>query len=212
MKLKSSEENDLLPTRRSLLIRLKNWDDKDSWKRFFDTYWKLIYGAAIKSGLSDAEAQDVVQETVLSVAKKMNEFKYDPALGSFKGWLLTLTRWRITDQVRKRARHERNNKSAGDDTARTSTIEAVPDPQGQKLDAIWDAEWKKNLMDASIERVKRKVGARQYQLFDLYVIKGWTVEDVVKTLGVSTDQIYKAKSRISASIREEYELLETKFI
>jgi RNA polymerase sigma-70 factor (ECF subfamily) len=210
--MKSPDETDLLPTRRSLLARLKDWDDHDSWKQFFDTYWKLIYGAAIKSGLSDAEAQDVVQETVLSVAKKMNDFKFDPALGSFKGWLLTLTRWRITDQVRKRARHERNHGPADDDTARTSEVEAVADPQGQKLDAIWDAEWNKNLMDAAIERVKRKVGARQYQIFDLHVIKGWSVKDVAKTLGVSTDQVYQAKSRVSDSVRTEYELLETNFI
>lgn len=207
-----SEETDLLPTRRSLLTRLKHWDDHEGWRQFFDTYWKLIYGAAMKSGLSDAEAQDVVQETVAAVAKKMNEFKYDPALGSFKGWLLTLTRWRITDQFRKRARHQRFEEPPADDTSRTPLIETVPDPAGQKLDAMWDAEWNKNLMDAAIERVKRKVGARQYQLFDLYAIKGWTVGEVAKTLGVSVDQVYQAKSRISASIRAEYEQMEKKFI
>jgi len=211
--MKPSEENDLLPTRRSLLARLKDWNDNDSWKQFFDTYWKLIYGAAVKSGLSDAEAQDVVQETILSVVKKVNEFKYDPALGSFKGWLLTLTRWRIADQVRKRARHEQvEHAHASEDTERTSMVESVPDPHGEKLMAIWDEEWTKNLMDAAIERVKRKVGARQYQLFDLYVIKGWTVGDVSKTLGVSADQVYQAKSRISPLIREEYKILETKHI
>src|SRR6267143_6364892 len=85
----------LLPTRRSLLNRLKNWDDQESWKDFFDTYWKLIYGVAIKAGLSDAEAEEVVQETVITVAKKIGDFKADPAHGSFKGWLLKITQWRI---------------------------------------------------------------------------------------------------------------------
>jgi len=64
---------ELIPTRRSLLSRLKDWDDQESWKDFFDTYWKLVYGVAIKAGLSDQEAQDVVQETVLSVADVMLE-------------------------------------------------------------------------------------------------------------------------------------------
>src|SRR5205809_4936804 len=91
----------LIPTRRSLLTRLKDWDDQESWKDFFDTYWKLVYGVAIKSGLNDAEAQDVVQETVLSVAKKMHAFKYDPAVGTFKSWLLLITRRRIADHLRK---------------------------------------------------------------------------------------------------------------
>jgi RNA polymerase sigma factor (sigma-70 family) len=208
--MESVEE--FLPTRRSLLTRLKNWDDNEGWKRFFDTYWRLIYGAAIKSGLSDAEAQDVVQETVISVAKKMAEFKYDPALGSFKGWLLTLTRWRITDQLRKRAKHECCQPAANDDGAQTDFIAAFPDEQGCRLEAIWDAEWKQNLMKAAVERVKRKVDARQYQLFDLYAVKEWPVADVVKTLGVTEFQVYKAKSRIAALIRQEIETLETRFI
>src|SRR2546421_7379071 len=97
---KSPEE--FIPTRRSLLTRLKQWDDHESWRDFFNTYWKLVYGVAMKSGLSESEAQEVVQETVISVAKKMRDFKYDPAVGSFKGWLLYLTRCRIVDQFRKR--------------------------------------------------------------------------------------------------------------
>jgi RNA polymerase sigma factor (sigma-70 family) len=208
--VESPEE--FLPTRNSLLTRLKNWDDSEGWKRFFDTYWRLIYRAAIKSGLSDAEAQDVVQETVLSVAKKVTSFKYDPALGSFKGWLMTLTRWRITDQMRKRVRHEPCPPQSLDDLAQTDSLEALPDEQGFNLDAIWDAEWKQNLMKAAVERVKRKVDARQYQLFDLYAIKGWPVADVAKTLGVSEFQVYKAKSRIAALIRQEMETLETRLI
>jgi len=92
----------LIPTRRSLITRLKNWDDQESWKDFFETYWKLIYGVAIKAGLNDAEAQEVVQETIIAVVKQMEGFKYDPKMGSFKGWLLLQTRWRIADKMRKR--------------------------------------------------------------------------------------------------------------
>jgi RNA polymerase sigma-70 factor (ECF subfamily) len=84
---------DSIPTRYSLLSRLQDREDQDSWKDFFDTYWRLIYSFAIKSGLTDAEAQDVVQETVISVAKDIQKFKRDRALGSFKGWLRNLTRW-----------------------------------------------------------------------------------------------------------------------
>src|SRR3954471_1118795 len=97
-----NDVNELIPTRQSLLSRLKDWNDQESWKVFFDTYWKLIYNAAVKAGLTDAEAQDVVQETVLSVLKKMPGFDYSAEKGSFKGWLLRLTSWRIVDQLRKR--------------------------------------------------------------------------------------------------------------
>src|ERR1700722_16331892 len=95
---------ELTATRTTLLQRLKNWEDQSSWQEFFDVYWKLIYSAALNAGLNEAEAQDVVQETMISVAKHMPTFQYDRALGSFKAWLLNLTRWRITDQLRKRGR------------------------------------------------------------------------------------------------------------
>src|ERR1700751_1652211 len=92
----------LAATRRSLVERLDNWEDRKHWQEFFDTYWKLIYSAARKSGLTDVEAQEVVQETIITVAKSIEKLKYDPAVGSFKGWLLQITRWRIADQFRKR--------------------------------------------------------------------------------------------------------------
>ncbi len=193
--------DEFIPTRASLLSRLKDWDDHQSWRDFFNTYWKLIYGVARKSGLSDAEAQDVVQEAVLSVAKKMHDFKYDPAVGSFKGWLLLITRRRITDRFRKRARQPALHEPSPGDTARTATIERVADPESLNLDATWDAEWEKNLMDAALDRVKKQVNPRQYQIFDLYVIKDWPATKVAKILGVSITQVYLAKHRIGSLVK-----------
>ena len=93
--------HELLPTRQnqSLLSRLRDWDDQESGREFFDTYWRLIHGLALKCGLTDSEAQDAMQETMLSVAKQRPGFKYDPALGSFKGWLLQITRRRSCRSV-----------------------------------------------------------------------------------------------------------------
>ena len=93
--------DDSLPTRASLLNRLRDAGDDASWRIFFDTYWRLLYNVARKSGLTDEDAQDVVQETVIAVARKMPEFRYDPAKGSFKLWLLLITRRRIQDHLRK---------------------------------------------------------------------------------------------------------------
>src|SRR2546423_141508 len=93
--------DDLIPTRQSLLSRLKDWEDRESWQDFFDTYWRLIYGVARKAGLSDAEAHDIVQETVISVSRKIEGFRYDPKVCSFKSWMLQLTRWRIINQFKR---------------------------------------------------------------------------------------------------------------
>src|ERR1051325_4714561 len=92
----------LIPTRDSLLSRLKDWQDDASWRDFFNTYWRLIYGVARKAGLSDQEAEEVVQETLITVARRIPEFAYDRNTCTFKTWLMNLTRWRIIDQVRKR--------------------------------------------------------------------------------------------------------------
>jgi len=136
MKSLSSPGPRLLATRNSLIERLGNWEDRARWQEFFDTYWRLIYGVARKSGLSDAEAQDVVQDTVISVAKNIT--RYDKKAGSFKSWLLQLTRWRIIDQVRKRS--PAGATRGGADTGRTATIDRVPDTTGKKLEEIWEEE------------------------------------------------------------------------
>ena len=131
--------SDSLPTRHSLLNRLKDWGDRTSWQVFFDTYWRLIYNVACQAGLTDAEAQDVVQETILGVAKKIGEFEADPARGSFKEWMLQQTRWRIADQLRCRTRAGQGSvpiasKQASDDASDgtgTATSHRIPDPAGR---------------------------------------------------------------------------------
>src|SRR2546425_3533339 len=123
-----SKPDDLIPTRESLLSRLKDWEDRESWQDFFHTYWKLIYGMALKAGLSDAEAQDIVQETVISVARKIEGFKYDPAVCSFKSWMLQLTRWRIINQLKKRQHDEMKRASYVSGSGETTDLplEQIP--------------------------------------------------------------------------------------
>src|SRR2546422_1230950 len=144
-----NDANELIPTRQSLLSRLKDWNDQESWKVFFDTYWKLIYNAAVRTGLTEAEAQDVVQETVISVWKNMPTFEYDAQKGSFKTWLLRMTRWRIANQLRKRQPGIERQEHQPHTSTRTATVERVADPASLRLEAAWDEEWERNLMEAA---------------------------------------------------------------
>lgn len=186
--------------------RLANHDDQENWRVFFETYWKLIYGIALKAGLSDAEAQDVVQETVITVSRNVGGLKYDRSIGSFKGWLLQITRWRIADQFRKR--HPAEAGRVEDDSRRTAVIERLADPEGFDLEAVWDAEWKQHLLTAAMDRVKKKVDAKHYQIFDCYVVKGWPPQKVATQLRVNIAQVYLARHRVGAMVRKEVELLE----
>jgi RNA polymerase sigma-70 factor (ECF subfamily) len=197
----------LLATRRSLVDRLANWEDQRRWQEFFDTYSKLIYSAARKSGLTDAEAQEVVQETVITVAKNIDRLKYNPAIGSFKGWLLQITRWRIADQFRKREPDAAKRSHSQDDSL-TATIERVPDSRIVDLDTVWEAEWKDNLLEAAIARVKKKIDPKQFQIFDCYVRKEWPAQKVAKQLHVNIGQVYLARHRVSALLKKEIKALE----
>jgi RNA polymerase sigma factor (sigma-70 family) len=208
----STKTKSFLATRESLLERLKNWEDQTSWREFYDTYWRLIYGVASKSGLSEVEAEDVLQETLVAVANKIKEFEYDPSRGRFKGWLLTLTRWQIATQFRKRQRllpMHQTEEGRSESDGKTSFLERLPDPATVEVnEKLWDAEWERNLMARAIECVRELVEPRTFQMFQLYVQQDWPVRRVAKTLGVSCTQVYVAKHRISALLKKEIERLE----
>jgi RNA polymerase sigma factor (sigma-70 family) len=197
----------LLATRRSLVDRLGNWDDQSRWQEFFETYWKLIYSVARKAGLSDAEAQDVVQETVITVARKIDKLRYDPAIGSFKGWLLNITRWRIADQFRKRAPSPYQSVRSADDS-RTVTIERVADSNAASLDELWEREWQDNLLAAAMTRLKKKVAPKHFQIFDCSVRKEWPVQKIAAAFGISAGQVYLVRHRVAALLKKEIKALQ----
>ena len=197
-----------MPTRRSLISRLRNWDDHASWQEFFDTYWKLIYAVALKSGLSSTEAEEVVQEPVISIAKKMPSFEYDPAKCTFKGWLKHVTRLRIIDQFRKRRPDQQQEGNSGTLTGGTDTIARIPDPHGQAIEEVWDQEWEGNLIDAAIERVKVKTKAAQYQVFYMHMVQQIPAREVGRMLGISLGRVYFACRGISKLVKEERKRLE----
>jgi RNA polymerase sigma-70 factor (ECF subfamily) len=202
--------DEMLQTRQSLISRLKNRDDNESWQDFFNTYWKLIYSFALRSGLRDAEAQEVVQETVISVSKNMPDFKYDRSKGSFKSWLLRLTSWRIADQHRKRKRDAAIMEPLDRIEEGTPWIARVPDPTNP-VERVWDEEWERNLTEAALQLLKTQVRAKQYQIFDFYVLKRWPVRKVTATLGVSVGQVYLVRHRLTALLKKQIRALENKF-
>jgi RNA polymerase sigma-70 factor (ECF subfamily) len=207
--LMSAPIESAIPTRYSLLSRLQNRDDHESWKDFFDTYWRLIYSVAIRSGLTEPEAQDVVQETVITVARDIHKFKRDRALGSFKGWLRNTVHWRIADQFRKRPGGRRGaaTKTAEGSGGRTPDLMEIPDP-ANPLEVLWQQEWEANLFKAALDRVKARVKEEHYQVFYLYVVKRWPVLKVSRVTGASLGKVYVIKHRVAALVRDEIRNLE----
>src|SRR5215471_1367320 len=203
----AESKDDSYPTRSSLLRRVKDTQDQQGWQEFNDIYGKLIFGFALKAGLTQDEAQEVVQETMIAAAKHLPEFHYDPKVCSFKTWLLNLSRWRVQDQLRKR----QNPGAAGaasarvepeNDPNRTSTIERVP-ARGDQLEVLWNQEWHATLLQAALAAIKPKVDPSQWQIFDLCALQEWPVKDVAKALGISAGRVYLARHRISRLLKKQ---------
>jgi RNA polymerase sigma-70 factor (ECF subfamily) len=211
------DEPSSIQTRPSLLRRLQKGADNESWEEFYRIYGKLVHDFAIQAGLTDFEADEVVQETFIAMARHLPDFQYDPKVCRFKTWLLNQASWRVKDQLRKRkkeiakgrpsiAGHRSDHPS--EDTARTATINRVPDPSVADLDVLFEAEWRKSLFARALERVKEKFSLKQVQIFDLVVLKEWRAADVAKSLGVTLANVYVTRHRIAAEIKKETRRLE----
>lgn len=190
-------------TRRSLILKLANWQDQRSWDEFYRTYWRLIYSVAIQAGLHEQEAWDVVQETVLTIADQTRKNLYDPERGSFKTWLWKVTRWRIGDQFRQRRKETASAGSPEADSSELTPLDYVADEGDSSFEKIWEKEWRENMMKAALERVKMKVAPKQFQIFDYNVIQGMRAAEVRRKLGVSLAQVYLAKHRVGSLLKKE---------
>src|SRR5471032_3311695 len=118
-----------LLTRASLLFRLRDWKDAASWEEFYRLYRRLVYGLARRAGLMHDEAEEVTQDVFKRVAETIQNFESDPARGSFRGWLMNLTRWRIADKFRQRPPVGGRTIVHRSNVDHTGTVERLPDPQ-----------------------------------------------------------------------------------
>ncbi len=201
-------------TRKSLIERLNNWEDQRTWNEFYQTYWRLVYSVATKSGLTREEAFDVVQETIIAIARQVQKGQYDPRAGSFKAWLLQMTRWRILDVFRARKRQPSlsNQGNADSEDSQNLAMERLSQDKDNLLESIWDREWRDNISSAALEKVKSKVSPRQFQIFDCYVMKGWGVKKTAEALGINAAQVYLAKHRVGNLVKKEIQALENQLL
>jgi len=206
----------------SLLARLKDWNQQTAWREFDQDYAPLLRNVARKAGLPDAEADEVAQETLIAVAKKIGEFQHAGRRGSFRAWLYQQARWRIADQFRARKRHHLTGPDIRDELSevisdkviadaspahgRGATAGREPDPAFERL---WAAEWEEHIRQTALARVKRQVSARQFQLFDLHVLQGLPVREAAQAAGATIAAVYMAKSRVGRLVRRELERLKT---
>ena len=199
----TDQTDSLLPTRSSLLSRLRHASDAASWQHFFDNYGRLIYQVCRRAGLDAQEADEVAQETIVSVSQELPKFKFDRSKGSFKGWLWRVTRNHVADFLKKKYRDgARRAELPEPKPGEAAPIEKFADTQDD-LDAMWEAEWKSNLLDCALKRVRSQVSARSFQIFHLSTVQGWTVDQIMAALRTGTTQIYLARHRVGRLVKKE---------
>ena len=194
-----SDVPDYNRTRTTMVHGLRDLEDQKVWNRFFESYWKLIYHSARKAGLDDADAQEVVQETVITVTKKIGGFDYDRNKGSFKGWLMQTTKWKIADQFRKI-----NRTKSRESDAMSEIIEELPDELAN-VDTFWKDNWQKELFDAAIEKTRDEVNPLYFQIYNRLVVKEIKAKNVARELAVPVSQVYLAKHRVTEAIKKSVE-------
>ncbi len=199
-----TEPPSTLRTRVSLILQVRNWDDAVGWKEFYLLYRKLVHGFSRRSGLSHSEAEDVTQDVFRRVAQTIHSFDPKRADGSFRGWLLQLTRWRIADKFKSRPKAENQSprRSESDDRGnRTRTVERIPEPDD--ADEQWNREWQLHLMEAAADRMARRVKPEHFQAFDLYMRQNWPVPKVSAKLGISPARVYLIGHRLTRQLKAE---------
>jgi RNA polymerase sigma-70 factor (ECF subfamily) len=196
-----------LRTRPTLLLRVRNWEDRASWEELHRLYQRLVYGRARRAGLSHADAEDVAQEVFKRVAETIKDFNLNPDRGSFRGWLMKLTSWRIADKFESRGRLPARSPPTSHDaaSAHTATIERLPAPVADEDE--WDREWQLHLLAAAIDRVASRVKPRHFQVFELYVRQKWPVLRVATELGVNPATVYVISHRLTRQLKAEVEKL-----
>jgi RNA polymerase sigma factor (sigma-70 family) len=196
-----------LLTRPSLLFRVREWRDSASWEEFHRLYRRLIYGRARRAGLSHVDAEDVAQDVFKRVAETIRDFDTNPERGSFRGWLMRLTHWRIADKFKSRQEFPPTaGGSHGQENTSSNQVENVPEPTADEDE--WDREWQLHLLAAVSERLARQVKPIHFQVFDLYVLQQWPLLRVTKELRVSPASVYVIGHRLKARLKAEVEKLQ----
>lgn len=189
------------PTQPSLLVRLKNAHDREAWERFVDVYAPLVYAFLRKRGLQDADAADLTQDVLRQVASAAKSLIYDPRRGSFRSWLFTVVRNRLTDHWRAAARRE---VGSGDSAQWQQVSEQLVTEADS---AEWDAAYERQLLEYAARLVRNDFSETTWSAFWQTAVEGRDGRTVASELGLTTAAVYLAKGRVMARLKEQVKWL-----
>ena len=172
----------------------------ESWSRFVSIYTPAIYAFLQQQGLQEADAADLSQDVMTSVARAIKSFEYQPGRGRFRGWLFTLVQNRLRNFRRAAARHP----VASRDSRSAPIVQQAGDEQQQ----AWDREYERQLFAAAAARVQPAVSNSTWQAFRGTLVEGRPAPEVAADLAMSAAAVRLAKARVLARIKSEIKDLE----
>jgi RNA polymerase sigma factor (sigma-70 family) len=187
-------------TRPSLLVRLRDPMDERAWMEFVEIYGPLIRQLARQRGLQDADVADLVQEVFRAVAGAIERYDPDPARGSFRGWLSTISRNLIVNLLNAQRRHPRGT----GDTQVQLLLEAQPAPDSEES-ALFDTEYHRRLLHWAAERIRDEFSETVWLAFWKAGVNGQSADETARALGLSVGSVYQYKSRVVSRLRREIE-------
>jgi len=178
-------------TRVSLLIRIRDDQNRAAWQEFDSIYRPMIKRFAKTRGLVESEIDDLVQHCMVAIHRHIASFDYDPQKGKFKGWLRTMVHNRVQNLFRDR--REKN--------ADTAVFDRV-DPSAPTPEETFDRVWMEEHLRHCLSCLKHEVEPSTYEAFRRYVIEEESVETVCAALEMNPDQLYKIKWRVTKRLAE----------
>lgn len=178
-------------TRTSLLVRVRDVADASAWQEFASIYQPILARFARARGLSATDVDDTVQHCMTVLVQHLRTFEYDPKRGRFRGWLRTV----VNNHVRKLWRDRREEQPGSSAFSGLKDTAETPDDE---FDRIWMQEH----LHHCLERIRGEVPAERYEAFRTHVILEATVEDTCQRFGLTPDQLYKLKWKMTRRLSE----------
>lgn len=175
-------------THKSLLVRIRDKQDRSAWQTFYDLYAPILYRYARRRGLSHHDAEEIRSQVLETIARKIDSYDYQPSRGRFRGWLRQLVVNKIIDA------HRRGQAVAGGSHIEDAAV-------AEDLSTAWDKEWRNARLAMSLQRARVAAPQRAYQIFHLLVIEEKEVRDVCEIFDTTPNQVYKAKSVVLSVVR-----------
>lgn len=187
-------------TRPSLLHSLRGEATEESWASFFQRYAPAVMRAARYRGLDEHDADDVVQQVMVAIARHIKGFDYNRDRGRFRHWVRRIAESKIADHFRHRP--PVINSAALDD-------EVYDQPTADEAwEAVWENEWRLQDINYCLENIRQSVAPRTFEAFRLYVIDGVSAADTAAAVGMSTHHVHVIRCQLLRRVKREIERLQ----